>query len=326
MKPSVKILLSLGVGLLVLGLVTAGVGFALAKGDCNLLFPAAPQFEAAKDFAGGEITGLVVDAGYNGVSLLPSADGDIHITYYEEEKGDYTFAVADHILTVEPVKKPWWQQIGVFTYQSKTMVIAVPETLEFITAEASAASFAMEKITLKGDLAIESAAGAVTLKNVAAKNLKVDAAAGGVILTKVTAERLKINADAGRVSLSDVTAKDASVKVSAGKVTGENLAVADFTIDSAAGAVVLNTAAVETATIKTGAGRIEFAKLSVAKALTLDSDYGAIRGNLYGDLTDFTVTSRVEAGKSNLPPTYQGGGKTLDVFAEAGAVEIDFLK
>lgn len=326
MKTSVKVWLSLGIGLLVLGLVTAGIGFALAKGDFNRLFPAAAQFEAAKDFSGGDITGLVVDADYNGISLVPSEDEDIHITYYEEEKGDYTFTVADQILTIEPVKKPWWQQIGVFTYQSKIMVIEVPETMEFITAEASAASFAMEDIALKGDLAVESDAGAVKLKGVASKNLSVDSSAGGVVLDQVTTGQIKISADAGRVSFTDVTAKDASVKVSAGKVTGKNITVAGLTIDSDAGAVVLDTVTVSTAQIKTSAGRIEFAKLTVAKALTLNSDYGAIRGSLYGDLTDFTVTTRVEAGKSNLPPSYQGGAKTLDVFADAGAVEIDFLK
>lgn len=326
MKTSVKVLLSLGIGLLALGFVTAGIGFALGKGDFHRIFPAAAQLEGAKDFSGGDITGLVIDDDYNGISIVSSGDEDIHITYYEEEKGDYTFAVANGILTIEPVKKPWWQQIGVFTFQPKTMMMEVPETVESISANSEAGSFAMEDITLKDDLTVENDAGAVTLKGVSSNNLSVDSSAGGVILDRVTTGRLKISADAGRVSLSDVTAKDASLKVSAGRVKGQNITVAGLTIDSDAGAVFLDTVTAETAKIKTSAGKIEFAKLAVAKALTLDSDCGAIRGSLYGDLTDFTVTTQVEAGKSNLPPSYQGGAKTLDVFADAGAVEIDFLK
>ncbi len=326
MKTSVKVWFRFGMGLLALGLVTAGIGLAMAKGDFNGVFPAATQLEATKDFSGDEITGLVINADYNGISLVPSEDEDIRITYYEEEKGDYSFAVANHILTVEPVHKPWWQQIGIFLYQPKTMVIEVPKTIESITANAAAGSFAMEGITLKDDLVVESDAGAVTLKGVASKNLRVDSSAGSVILDQVTTGQLKISASAGRVSFTDVTAKDASVNASAGKVTGQNITVAGLTIESDAGAVVLNTVTAETAKIKTSAGKIEFAKLAVARALTLDSDCGAIRGSLYGDLTDFTVTTRVEAGESNLPPSYQGGAKTLDVFANAGAVEINFLK
>ncbi len=326
MKTSVKVFLSLGIGLLALGLVTAGIGFALGKGDFNRIFPAVSQLEGTKDFSGDGITGLVINNDYNGISIVPSGDEDIHITYYEAEKGEYTFAVADHTLTVEPAKKPWWQRIGVFPYQTKSMVIEVPKTIEYVTAKADAGSFAMEAIALKGDLTIESDAGAVTLKGVASKNLSVDSSAGSVILARVTTDQLKISADAGHVSLHDVTAKDTAVKVSAGKITGENLSVTGLTMESDAGAVVLNTVTAETAKIKTSAGKIECAKVTVAKSLTLDSDCGAIRGSLYGDMTDFTITTRVDMGESNLPRSYQGGDKTLDVFADAGAVEIDFLQ
>lgn len=326
MKTSVKVFLSLGIGLLALGIVIAGIGFAMGKGDFDRVFPSATQSENAKDFSGQDITGLVIDDDYNAVSVVPSGDADIHITYYEVEEGDYTFHVADHILTIEPVKKPWWHNIGFFPYQSKTVVIEVPETVASVTAEANAGSFTMENISLKGDLAVESDAGAVTLEHVTSKNLDVDSSAGSVTLEGVTADMIKIGADAGRVGLTDVVAKDAAVKTSAGKVTGQNLNITVFSVDSDAGAVQLDTVTAKDAKILTSAGKIEFAKMTVEKSLVLDSDFGAIRGSLYGDLADFTITSQVDAGESNLPSSYQGGDKALDVSASAGAVEIDFLK
>lgn len=326
MKTSVKVFLSLGIGLFVLGLVVAGAGFAMAKGDFSRIFPAMQQVEGAEDFSGEDVTDLVIDDDYNAISFVPSADKDIHITYYEVEEGDYTFTVADGTLTIAPEKKDWWRNIGIFHYQPKTMVIEVPKTMGSVSVEADASSLTMEDVTFAGSLAIDADAGDVTLNHVGSKNLSVDSSAGSVTLATVTTGKIRISADAGSVGFTDVSAGDTTIETSAGKVDGQNAEVADLTIESDAGTVLLDTVTGDQISILTSAGKIEFAKLTVNEGLTIKSDFGAVTGTLCGDLSDFTITSQVDAGENNLPTAYQGGDKTLDVSASAGSVKIDFLK
>lgn len=326
MKTSVKVFLSLGIGLFVLGLVVAGAGFAMAKGDFSRIFPAVQQLEGTEDFSGEDVTDLVIEDDYNAISFVPSADEDIHITYYEVEEGDYTFTVADGTLTIAPEKKDWWRNIGIFHYQPKTMVIKVPKTMGSVSVDADASSFSMEDISLSGNLVIKADAGDVTLNHVGSKSLSVDSSAGSVTLAAVTTGEIQIGADAGRVNFSDVSAGDTAIKTNAGKVDGQNTVFSDLTIESDTGVVVLDTVTGDQVRISTDAGKIEFAKLTVNEGLTMESDFGAITGTLYGDLSDFTITSRVDTGTNNLPTDYQGGDKTLDVSASAGTVEIDFLK
>jgi DUF4097 and DUF4098 domain-containing protein YvlB len=326
MKTSVKVFLSLGIGLFVLGIVVAGVGFAMAKGDFSQIFSAAEQIEGTRDFSGEDVTDLVIANDYNDISIVPSADEDIHITYYEAEKDDYTFTVADGTLTIAAAEKEWWRHIGVFHFQAKTMVIEVPESLFSVSVDVAASALSMADITIEGNLVIDTDAGAVTLSRVDAKNLSVDASAGSVIFNDVTTGKIEISANAGRVDFNDVAAGYASVRTDAGKVDWQNVAITEIAIESAAGAVLLDTVTVGAASIETDAGKIEFSKLAVNEGLTLSSDFGSIRGTLFGDLSDFTITSQVDAGESNLPTFYQGGDKSLDVSANAGSIEIEFLK
>ena len=326
MKKATKILLIAGCVLVVLGLAVAAAGFAIAGGDFANLLPAPARTEKAEDFKGDGIENLVVEADYQNIEIVASADDDLHVTYYAAKTDDYSLSVDNATLTIKKARQPWWKSIGFFNYAPKTMTVAIPDTLTAVSAAAAAGSVSVDSVTLAGDLCIDSDAGAVTVSDISAGDVKISSDAGGVKLTGVSVKNVTVKASAGSVKWEDVSCGDADVDSDAGKVSFENVSCADVSISSDAGAVKLNNLTASAAKISTDAGKIEFTALAVARSLELSTDFGAIRGTVKGAMSDFTITSSVDLGNSNLPGSYQGGNKLLKVEADSGSVNVDFLQ
>lgn len=326
MKKATRIGLIVGGGLVVLGLVVSAVGFAIARGDFGNLLPAPARTEKAEDFKGDGIENLVVEADYQNIEIVASVDDDLHVTYYESKTDDYSLSVNNATLTIKKAHQPWWKSIGFFNYAPKTMTVAIPDTLTAVSADADAGSLSVDSVALAGDLRIDSDAGAVKVSDISAGDIKISSDAGNVKLTRVSAKNVTVEASAGSVKWEDVSCNNVDVDSDAGKVDFENVSCGDVTVSSDAGAVKLQDLTASEAKISTDAGKIEFTALSVAKSLELSTDFGAIRGTIQGVMSDFTITSSVDFGSSNLPSSYQGGNKLLKVEADSGSVNVDFLQ
>lgn len=79
------------------------------------------------------------------------------------------------------------------------------------------------------------------------------------------------------------------------------------------------------ANISSNGGNIVFENLDVSSNLTLNVKNGDISGTVVGSYDDFSIQSEIKKGKSNLPDNKDGGEKTLNVFANNGDVNIEFL-
>lgn len=77
--------------------------------------------------------------------------------------------------------------------------------------------------------------------------------------------------------------------------------------------------------ITANGGDISFAALDVGTVLTVNVKNGDIEGTLVGSYDDFAISSKVKKGESNLP-NKTGGEKTLNVSANNGDIDIEFVK
>lgn len=72
-------------------------------------------------------------------------------------------------------------------------------------------------------------------------------------------------------------------------------------------------------------GDIIFGDLDVGNSMTLNVKNGDITGEIVGSYDDFSIQSTIKKGESNLP-NKDGGGKTLNVSANNGNVDVEFVK
>ena len=73
-------------------------------------------------------------------------------------------------------------------------------------------------------------------------------------------------------------------------------------------------------------GNISFEKLDVGSAIELKAKDGDVSGTIVGGYDDFTITTSVKKGESNLPEQMGSGEKTLNVSANNGDIQIQMEK
>ena len=72
-------------------------------------------------------------------------------------------------------------------------------------------------------------------------------------------------------------------------------------------------------------GDISFEHISAANAITVENKNGDIVGTIRGSYDDYTITSTIKKGESNLPDEKGGGDKTLTAVNNNGDIDIEFI-
>ncbi len=73
-------------------------------------------------------------------------------------------------------------------------------------------------------------------------------------------------------------------------------------------------------------GDIRLEKLDVGQGLRLEAKNGSVQGTVVGGYDDFTISSTVKKGESNLPEQAGSGSKTLEADVNNGNIELAFEK
>lgn len=73
-------------------------------------------------------------------------------------------------------------------------------------------------------------------------------------------------------------------------------------------------------------GNIVFDNLKVGNDLTLEGKNGNISGTIIGSYDDFSISSKIKKGESNLPTDKKGGAQSLNVTNNNGDIDIQFIR
>lgn len=103
--------------------------------------------------------------------------------------------------------------------------------------------------------------------------------------------------------------------------------LASVVIKTTNGDVCLPALAVsENLSVEVNHGNITFEKLDVGSSIALKTKNGNIEGAIVGGYDDFTVSSEIKKGESNLPAQAGNGEKMLTVSVNNGNIAIQFEK
>ena len=77
--------------------------------------------------------------------------------------------------------------------------------------------------------------------------------------------------------------------------------------------------------LSSNGGNIVFENLDAGNSLTLNVKNGDISGTIRGSYDDFAIQTEIKKGDSNLPDSKDGGEKELNVFANNGDINVEFV-
>ena len=110
-----------------------------------------------------QITGVCIDVRDREIEVVASADGYIHIDYYENEKEYYTISVSeDHVLTMTAeTDKDWTDYIGGKAASgSRKITLQIPdETLLTLQLSTTNEDIALSAFVIKGDVRLSNNGG-----------------------------------------------------------------------------------------------------------------------------------------------------------------------
>lgn len=78
--------------------------------------------------------------------------------------------------------------------------------------------------------------------------------------------------------------------------------------------------------ISANGGSIQLERLNAGKAITLETKNGDVNGSIVGAYDDFTISTQIKKGKSNLPESKGGGAKELTVSVNNGDIGLELVK
>ena len=284
------IVLIIAVVLVVAGIVMAACALVSTDFDWRRMSVDGVAVEKHFDAEASEIRSITVREFDKSVILEPSADGRIHVIYFETKKEFYSIQNNDGnlFITMETSKR-WYNFIGLSIERQPTTIIQLPtEFFGDVDLGTKNGEVDVNGLTVKGKLALSTSNGRVRVDN-----LTVDG-------------NFDAETDNGRISLDNVTvAGDASAKTSNSGVSANNVA-----------AWVL--------TLHTSNGSVSLSGIDVEEKLDCKSSNGGIRGTVKGKMSDFRITSKTSNGKNNLPSSSTEGYKELVIKSSNGSIDIGF--
>lgn len=337
MKKSIKIFLILSVALMALGLILCVGSFASVGFDISRFIgvDSTELMEKNVDIQGRMITELELDdisginAAYN-VKLVPSADGDFHLSYCVYGRNDLCWEATNQVLRISAPNSEWKDIIGnVISFGSNAvpLTIEVPASVATIRCDVDVVELSCEDLTLDGDLSClgdvsgldlqnvavkgnltaESDTGEIHLENVKAGYLEADCEYGSMELTNVTADNMTLSADTGSIEMASVSARGI-LEVSAD--------YGDILMDDVYGGDIRATG---------DTCDIEFSSLFAESNLSFAVTYGDIDGTIADAESAYTIFSEVDYGESSLS-SGGSGAKILNIAVDTGDAHIRFLK
>ena len=168
----------------------------------------------------------------------------------------------------------------------------------------NAGAVKIDDVNADSMLTVNTSAGSIKVHDVNAYNVNLSSSAGSITASEVECVNFKASASAGSIDAIDINATtSAEIKVSAGSVKCD-IDTAKLVIDS-------------------GAGSIKFE--TNAATIELSSGAGSIAGTVNGNKSEYRIEVKQDMGSSNISnQSVNGMTKSLKVKSDMGSIKIKF--
>lgn len=320
MKKTAAVAVSIGVILVIVGLVMVGIfgGEALKNISWRDLFNGtnhdlnSANIHRDYDETAKGVRKIDINVDRYAVYVLPTDAEFISVHYVGPlDKGieiNAAFDVESSTFTVtekDDLHSEFF--VGLFK-KDHFLVVYVPQTDKFT----------------QSTLNIEAEVAGIKLQDVTFGAVECFAKTGGINVLNSTVGSLDAKTDTGSVNVKQLNCYALTVRTGTGSVTvKETTAVHRVYVDVDTGSVNCNVTA-EVLEINTDTGSINFE--SNASDIKLNADTGSVRGTVLGNKSDYNVRVKQDTGSSNIQDQspFPLVTKRLTVEVDTGSIKIDF--
>lgn len=288
MKKSVKVLLFVALGAVVLGAVICGLSVTIGGFRIqNFMIGERTALKTNTIEIRESFSSVDIEAETGDIVFAPSKDGNCSVDAFISEKADFSAEVrGDTLYVVCNDTREWYERIGFFFAEKEKLTITLPvKDYKDLSVAATTSD-----IVLPQDFRFENASVKVT--------------SGDVGFAASVQDKLSIDAVTGDLTVKDTTPKELSVKVITGDIDVKNVMCGSLTLSGVTGDVSLADSAAEAdAQLRLTTGDVLFSAFD-AKNITVNITTGDVSGTL---LSEKTFKTKVAEGDVKVPDSTADG-------------------
>lgn len=198
------------------------------------------------------------------VRIERAKDETTSIAFIEDKKRPYDCFVENGTLTVKLSRWKWYNLFHFCCRRAKITVCLPKEGCEELSISCVAGRVAVEDLTCKGDIDIQTTAGKIHADNVSCKAFTAKGNTAEIMFNHLSAgDRISIKNNTGGVALNDCRAREIFVRTNTGNVSGKLSPNTAFVCKTNTGKIAVPSSTVGEAIsgsceIKTNTGNIQF--------------------------------------------------------------------
>lgn len=320
MRRSTIIILCIALAALVLG--TGCCFAAVCIGGTNFS-EQHPYIQKTAKFDVTEIDSVVFGGTSDNIRVLPSEDGKIHISYYENDFNYYYLINEDKTLSMQYHSGKWYENIQISFFGTNIteheVVLQIPKEIIDINIK-----------TMSGDIFFYCGNDF--------ENATVSSMSGDVEIGNFSATILNARSSSGNINASGINASQAALKSTSGNVKTDDLVADVMEATAVSGNIgIRNTVATKKLYVHTTSGEINVASDKHFGALIADSTSGDIEIDItscesadlrstsgdikmhVNDIENYRITTSITSGIVNVDASAHG---TKDIYAKTTSGDI----
>lgn len=318
---STKLWLLIAVGLIVIGILGAGLALGSSRGNTAGLFsPLAAAMETTSFDIDEDFLDITLRGETEDITFLPAEDGRCRVVFREPDGSTVSAGVKNGTLEISSRDtRPWFRRISLFSPNQSSVTIWLPP--------AAYGALAIEESTgdidLPADFTFDSvdirlSTGDAALYSSVKGKCAVQSSTGGIHLAGLNAGELNLTASTGRIELADVDCGGAvSVTVSTGDTVLQNLTCRSLhTVGSTGDLEMTDVIVPELLSVERSTGDVRFTRCDAGE-ITIRTSTGDVSGTL---LTGKAFLARTDTGRVRVPESTAGG--KCEITTDTGSITV----
>lgn len=333
MNKTVKIVLIValclfGVGLLVFFGYSVFTGYKLADvGRANS--DAVISEDGSYDIIEKEIKDgrqdIEIDVSFASVSVAPSTDGKIHLTYTEANNITFDFQEDFEKISLKQTNSSF-SFFGTIANSAKVELLLPEEHAGDLDIDTASGYIKVKNISVTGDFEFDSASGSVTVEDCACKESDYATASGDIELLNLKTASIEAAAASGSINIENLKGElPAELATASGEIRIENAQFSELEAASKSGGIKLTEISAKSCFVENTSGICDLDGVD-ARRIRIGTISGGIYGTLAGAPGDYTISTKNISGSNSLLNLGGHGERSLTVTTTSGDIELDFAE
>ena len=305
MKKSVKILIFVAIGVIILGVGICALGIAIGGLNLqNYSFGEAVELQTNTIGVKDDFSSVDIDLETGDIYFVPSTDGTASVEAYTAEKAEFSAEVRDGTLYIVCKDgRKWYERISLFGGGKEKLTVTVPAK-DYAKLNIVAAS---SDIHIPADFSFENAA--------------VKCTTGDGEFAADVKDKLSYGVVTGDLDISDTQPNELSVKFNTGDLKMSDINCGSLDVTGITGDIKLsNTVSQKDTNIKNITGDLVFDSCD-AQNISVNLTTGDIKGTL---LSEKEFKAKATTGDVDVPNTSASGKCEINVIT--GDINMDIEK